>query len=203
MFSNQYSYAERDKTQWNGAPVHTSQMTFELSTLVNAYRGLAPQRVVEIGSEHGGTLHYWLTEATPGATVVSIDLYTPEVVPVHPEKRWRSWCPEDVELHCLWGNSQTEAMRDQLTDIVPEIDFLFIDGDHTYPGVKRDFELYGPLVRKGGLIAFHDLITPEFSPHIGVGQLWREIQRGGYITQELYALPPDKQQWGGIGVVHR
>lgn len=39
-----------------------------------------------------------------------------------------------------------------------KLDFLFIDGDHTYEGVKKDFEMYSPLVRKGGLIAFHDIV---------------------------------------------
>jgi len=38
------------------------------------------------------------------------------------------------------------------------LDFLFIDGDHTYEGVKRDFEMYSPLVRNGGIIAFHDIV---------------------------------------------
>ena len=38
------------------------------------------------------------------------------------------------------------------------IDLLFIDGDHTYVGVKMDFEMYRPLVRKGGIIAFHDIV---------------------------------------------
>jgi predicted O-methyltransferase YrrM len=36
------------------------------------------------------------------------------------------------------------------------IDFLFIDGDHTYDAVKRDFENYFPKVKHGGLIFFHD-----------------------------------------------
>jgi hypothetical protein len=30
------------------------------------------------------------------------------------------------------------------------VDFLFIDGDHTYEGVKKDFEMYSPLVRREG-----------------------------------------------------
>jgi predicted O-methyltransferase YrrM len=40
-----------------------------------------------------------------------------------------------------------------------EIDFLFIDGDHSYEGVKRDWEMYSTLVRKGGIIAFHDVAS--------------------------------------------
>ena len=34
---------------------------------------------------------------------------------------------------------------------------LFIDGDHSYEGVKKDFEMWSPFVVKGGLIAFHDV----------------------------------------------
>ena len=41
-----------------------------------------------------------------------------------------------------------------------KLDFLFIDGDHSYDGVKADFEMYAPMVRPGGLIAFHD-INPD------------------------------------------
>ena len=41
------------------------------------------------------------------------------------------------------------------------IDFLLIDGDHSYEGVKRDWELYEPLVTPGGLIAFHDILRHE------------------------------------------
>ena len=36
------------------------------------------------------------------------------------------------------------------------IDGLFIDGDHSIEGCARDFNSYGPLVRPGGFVAFHD-----------------------------------------------
>jgi hypothetical protein len=35
---------------------------------------------------------------------------------------------------------------------------IFIDGDHTYEGVKRDIELYFPLLKPNGLILFHDYL---------------------------------------------
>lgn len=48
------------------------------------------------------------------------------------------------------------------------MDFLFIDGDHAYEGVKADFEMYSPLVRKGGLVALHDICVhpPEMDCHV-------------------------------------
>ena len=39
---------------------------------------------------------------------------------------------------------------------IPEIDFLFIDADHSIDGCKRDFSGYGSFIRPGGYIAFHD-----------------------------------------------
>jgi hypothetical protein len=37
-----------------------------------------------------------------------------------------------------------------------KIDFLFIDGDHSYEGVKKDFDLYSKLLTKNGIIVLHD-----------------------------------------------
>ena len=57
-------------------------------------------------------------------------------------------------------NSETlEAARGALEG--RQVDVLFIDGDHAYDGVKRDYEMYGSLVRDGGVIAFHDIVPPN------------------------------------------
>jgi len=37
-----------------------------------------------------------------------------------------------------------------------KIDFLWIDGDHSYKGVKRDIQDWVPLVKKNNIICFHD-----------------------------------------------
>ncbi len=46
------------------------------------------------------------------------------------------------------------------------INFLFIDGDHSVEGAKFDFENFGHKVVKGGIIAFHDYdpSRPGFGP---------------------------------------
>jgi hypothetical protein len=56
------------------------------------------------------------------------------------------------------------------------LDFLFIDGDHSYEGVKKDFNMYGPLVKDGGIIAFHDITPYPFNLSIGVSKFWQEIK---------------------------
>lgn len=48
---------------------------------------------------------------------------------------------------------------DALSDIPAEIDFLFIDGDHSYEGCNSDIMNYVPRVRPEGVVAIHDSRT--------------------------------------------
>lgn len=201
MFSGWYDRSKRSPAQYSGAIV-TAQIAWELDALVSLYDTIQPMHVLEIGSQFGGTLWHWLEGAQPGATIVNIDILqnmTPEDAAALPD-RWQSWVPQGVKLHTIIGRSDYPEVIAKVQKLMPEIDFLFIDAVHTYEGAKHDFLTYGPLVRKGGIIALHDLITPEFSPHIQVWQLWREIQAAGYKTQELRAN--DDAAYGGIGVVY-
>jgi hypothetical protein len=57
-----------------------------------------------------------------------------------------------------------------------QLDYLFVDGDHTYSGVQRDFELYSPLVRSGGIVAFHDIVTHGQESACQVPKFWNEVK---------------------------
>ena len=106
-----------------------------------------------------------------------------------------------LSLHLLRQDSQTEASRDAVLAALggQPVDFLFIDGDHRYPGVSRDYALYAPLVRPGGLIAFHDIRPNRFDPSIEVWRLWDEIKASGAPAREFIHEPYGGRY--GIGVV--
>jgi predicted O-methyltransferase YrrM len=82
-----------------------------------------------------------------------------------------------------------------------EWDFAFIDGDHSYEGVKADFYNLLPHLKKGTPVAFHDIAISDFHHQHGcyVGEFWR------YLKKEYNATRFDECQtdptWGGIGLV--
>jgi predicted O-methyltransferase YrrM len=80
------------------------------------------------------------------------------------------------------------------------VDLLFLDGDHSYDGVRADFENYTPLVKPGGLIAFHDVESTNH-PASQVDRLWTQL-RDVYVSRELIDAVDDEQSGRyGIGVL--
>jgi len=53
------------------------------------------------------------------------------------------------------------------------IGLLFIDGDHRYESVKRDFQCWEPHVVPGGIIAFHDSTDPRCGPSRVIAEIVR------------------------------
>jgi predicted O-methyltransferase YrrM len=49
-----------------------------------------------------------------------------------------------------------EAARDRSVDELGGIDFIFIDGNHSYEGLREDWESWRPRVVPGGIVALHD-----------------------------------------------
>jgi hypothetical protein len=54
------------------------------------------------------------------------------------------------------------------------LDFLFIDGDHSYDGVKGDWDAWSPHVGLGGVVALHDSINCS-SPNVGSEIFTQEV----------------------------
>ncbi len=56
-----------------------------------------------------------------------------------------------------WLHTTTEkAYYEYFVKREMKIDLLWIDADHTFEGVKKDFELYSKIMNKGGIITIHD-----------------------------------------------
>lgn len=176
------------------------QRTWELMSLVGAVRRLAPRTVVEIGTHRGGTLYCWAAAAHPRAHLLSIDIPNPEEGMGATEAdyaRLRPFLAPGQTLTCLRSDSHADETRAALVGALDgsAVDFLWIDGDHSYEGVRRDFELYAPLVRPGGMIALHDILPNPALPGNQVRPFWDEI-RHRYVHREVV----DQDHPGGVGM---
>jgi predicted O-methyltransferase YrrM len=181
------------------------QQRIEVLSLLRLLAKQPPRYVCEIGSASGGTLFLLGRVCTPDALLISVDLaLSRERCLVHTR-----FADKDQRIICLQGDSGAPEILQRVRSILKGqlLDFLFIDGDHSYPGVKADFTNYRPLLRPGGIIALHDIV-PDFNTRYGtptehysggVPVLWREI-RAQHKTSEL--IENAGQDGFGIGVVH-
>ncbi len=104
-------------------------------------------------------------------------------------------------LYLLRKDSHKPQTIEEVCDLFDNhpLDHAFIDGDHTCEGVKAYPRNYGPLVRPGGIIAFHDILPRLDLPEIQVHRFWSEV-RGKYDTHELIG-PEGSGRKIGIGLI--
>lgn len=132
--------------------------------------------VVEIGVYRGSTL-VWLAQAIAdhgrGGTVYAI-----EVHPYHIATAEVNIQAADLEDYVTWKEGDSSRMGASIPD---GLDLVFVDGDHSYEGVKRDFEMFWPKLKEGGIMVFDDVISWP-----GCGDVW------GFLKD---TFPPERIFW--------
>ena len=190
-----------------GISIKPAQVKEEIRRLLRLLQNIKPKVVLEIGTANGGSLFLFTRVAQPDATLISIDLPRGPFGAGYPTWKipmYKSFTLPHQKIHLVRKNSHNVSTLDVIKNILDDgkVDFLFIDGDHTYEGVKRDFEMYSPLVGRGGIIAFHDIV-PGSPENVGaVPRFWNEICNK-YEEHKMLEIVANWNQSGyGIGVVH-
>ena len=177
------------------------QLEDEFKQLLEIFKNLQPKVILEIGTANGGTLFCFCKLAPEDATIISIDLPGGPFGGGYPEWKipiYQAFAKPGQKLYLLREDSHKQETLEKLKQILndKQIDFLFIDGDHTYQGVKQDFEMYSPLVKEGGVIAFHDISDIVETDVVKVPKFWKEIKHY-FNHQEI------KQGGYGIGIIFK
>jgi len=120
----------------------------------------------------------------PGAKLTTVDLFDQRLV----RHRFRYKQPEDCHAHVLnifkkkgldicinTIMSDTADASKHVAD--SSLLFLFIDADHSYEGVKRDFQAWESKMQHGSLIAFHDSHLATITKFHSEIQEWEEFDR--------------------------
>ena len=193
-----------NRIAYRGWNVRHAQVESEVLGLLAEIRARGVLRAVEIGTAHGGTLCLLMHALSPGGRLVSVDLPDGDFGAGYP--KWKvpllhalAW--GHVDLALLRADSQTQQTRSVVElRLGGQADFILIDGDHSYEGARRDYELYRGLVRPGGLLAFHDIVPGDESKVGGVPRLWKELRE--LHKARARELVEDWNQGGyGIGLL--
>lgn len=184
--------------------IEPKQNPVEIESLYERVCALKPRRVLEIGTARGGSLYLWTQAAVADAVIVSVDLPRGRFGGGYPECRvpfYESFAQPNQTLHLMRADSHAPQSVERVRALFNNeaIDFIFIDGDHTYEGVKTDFDRYAPLVRVGGLIAFHDTLPRDDEPTIQVHRFWGELKQR-FECENLIG-PPGSGRTLGIGLL--
>jgi predicted O-methyltransferase YrrM len=147
-------------------------------------RHAADKRVVaEVGVWHGLTTCRLLKAMNRDGRLFAIDPYQPGRLGV---SFARIIAEREIRPHALgrvhWLRMTGVAAAKSLSKELDQIDFLFLDGDHSYEGLRDDWEAWAPALRPGATMALHDSrSTPE-----------RPIDEAGSVrfTREVVIVSP-------------
>jgi cephalosporin hydroxylase len=189
----------RRSVKAHGAIQHIDELT-EFTKLLQAE---PPRLALEIGTAQGGVFWLLCRVATADATLISLDL--------PPDERHSGGERTAIDLpamrkqgqtiHVVHGSSHEASTLDRIVAILAgrQLDLLFIDGDHTYDGVRMDYEMYAPLVRPGRTIAFHDIVPAPW-PGCQVDRFWGEVSANPSLASRAI-VRDTPSHFGGIGLV--
>lgn len=123
------------------------QIEKEIKGLAEAMFNNDPSHsILEIGlGEFGGTHMLW-REIFDKVTTIDCD---GELL-----QRFKDNNALDDRSTLLCGYSTAPDILEQTRD--KQYDALFIDGDHSFAGTWSDYSNFKPLIRKGGILGFHD-----------------------------------------------
>lgn len=205
---NKNKFAGFNSLEVANVAIHLSgamQKLPEFAALLDLVASGQPRIIMEIGCGKGGTAWAWSKIASLKRLIL-LDL---------PNGPWGGTELDesikylqditDASIIFIKGNSQNsealEAVKRSLIEVdsintdlkeiklaKDEIDVLFIDGDHSYEGVKADFLTYSPLVKDGGLVVFHDICEHPAETKCDVKKFWDELKEASDNAYRLECI---------------
>ena len=128
-------------------------------------RLIQPKNVFEIGCHHGASSICIASALKNNGTgqLYSIDINADSIAVAKKNVEKSGLLSQVTFLH---GKSASP----EVTSSLPKASLIFIDGDHTYDGVRNDFLVYRGLLKDSGIMVFHDSVK-----YLGIRQFLSEV----------------------------
>lgn len=143
------------------------------------------KKLVEIGVWHGVTTCVIRKAMSPNGVLLGVDPYPVGRLGFSAQQRiaHREAAKINNGLVEWLRMTGAEAARHYADSGAEQIDFVFIDGDHSYEGLRDDWEGWSPLIAPGGIVALHDSCpTPT-----------HQIDDAGSVIFTREVILPDKR----------
>lgn len=92
----------------------------------------------------------------------------------------------NIKIHLIEGNTR-KTLPKSIRMGIPKMDFIFIDGGHSYETVKSDWENVNQIIHGSSIVVFDDIYT-----HYGPTKVVEEIKKSGDYVVEIFNRPFDK-----------
>lgn len=184
-------------------PIPFWQIQTEICSFVSLVKERNVVNILEIGTAGGGSLFMLSQVCSKDSVMISIDLPYGKFGGGYPEDRihvYKALARAKQKIKLIREDSHNIDTYNKVAQLLDDqkLDLVFIDGDHSYDGVKRDFELYSKLLNKNGIIAFHDIVNGTIENVGGVPKFWSEIKEK---NKHIEFVESWDQGGFGIGVV--
>lgn len=131
-----------------------------------------PKRIMEIGLANGDNAKKMI-ESAGG----KVEYYGFDIFPGNFQDKTKEKLEETGATVNLYKGYSNEIIPQKM-DELPQMDLIFIDGDHSYSGTKEDWENSKKLIKDDGVIFVHNYYS-----HKGVKRVVDEIRNDIYSVE--------------------
>lgn len=177
---------------YDGIGTHLMQNPYELADFIFALKrheikaGKKLSRFLEVGFS-AGINNSILNKYFEFDEVVGIDFFGSQV---NGFTLKANLMHKNLTLVC--GDSTSDRVIN-IVRALGQYDFIFIDANHTYEYVKRDFHNYKQFLNEGGVIGFHDIDCPDWPD---IHRFWNELKATGEYEQQEFVCRDYRLQYG-------
>lgn len=143
---------------WNLGLAKAETQTSEAERDCLARHASDRRRLIEIGVWHGVTTSRLRRVMASDGLLVGVDPYPKGRLGFNAQRIIARREVARVGRGSVRWERKTgvEAARELGNSAIVPVDFVFIDGDHTFDGLRGDWEAWSGLVAEGGIVALHD-----------------------------------------------
>jgi predicted O-methyltransferase YrrM len=157
--------------------MHPTSQTNKLELAALAHYAKGARTAVEIGTHQGVSAAMIAAALDPNGMLFCVDPW-PEA-DRHPNP-----CFEICKRHLVRTGMQSRirivrGFSGDVADQLPgQIEFAFIDGDHSWSGIETDWHLITPRLVHGGIACLHDTAVPPEEP-------WRKFDSIRFYEEKI------------------